>query len=49
MKFNIHIVLFLNIILASIALYAQDENKFIKISGFIFDEVSEEPLPGANV
>ena len=49
MKMMMRNLLILNILITSGTLFAQEEKKLYKISGFILDEVTEAPLPGANI
>ena len=48
MKHLLRNLLIIYILAISTTLFAQSEKKF-KINGFIFDEVTGDPLPGANV
>jgi hypothetical protein len=48
MKHLLRNLLIIYILAMSTTLFAQSE-KILKINGFIFDEVSGDPLPGANV
>ena len=49
MKRMMHKLLYFNLLLVPGLLLAQNRQELVKISGFIIDEVTIEPLPGANV